>query len=130
MAYVTTQELARYAIEELEAGVNSSVLASKLAAYLVEERRSRDLPAVLRVVNEELARRGSSQVIITAAHTVTEQSKNELARILGVINPVFTEVIDPSVIGGVKARSGETEIDLTVRGKLNRFKTNIVNSGN
>jgi len=86
------------------------------------------MSAVMRAIDEELARRGSAQVTITAAHAVSEQTKKQLAALLEIKNPQFNEVIDPSVIGGVKARSGESEIDLTVRGRLNRFKTEISES--
>jgi F0F1-type ATP synthase delta subunit len=130
MGKISTNELAMYAVEQLESGSNIKHVSSSIAAFLLEERRSRDMPAVLRAVDEELAKRGSAQVTITAAHAVTEETKKQLAVLLEVKNPVFSEVIDPSVVGGVKARSGESEIDLTVRGRLNRFKTNIVNQEN
>ena len=125
MSKITTNELAVYAVEQLESGSDIKYLSSSIAAFLMEERRSRDMPIVLRAIDEELARRGSSQVMITSAHAVSNQTKKQLAQLLEVKNPVFSETIDPSVIGGVKARSGESEIDLTVRGRLNRFKTAI-----
>jgi F0F1-type ATP synthase delta subunit len=78
----------------------------------------------------ELSRRGNDQVVITAAHETSSDVKKQISELLGVKNPTFTEIIDKNVIGGVKARSGETEIDLTVRGRLNRFKSNIVNQEN
>lgn len=128
MSKVTTNELAMYAVDQLEAGVQSPTLAKQLAAFMLEERRSRELPTVLRAIDEELVRRGSAQVTITAAHTVSDETKKQLAALLEIENPQFTEVIDPSVIGGVKARSGEKEVDLTVRNKLNKFKTAIMRS--
>jgi F0F1-type ATP synthase delta subunit len=129
MAKISNAELAIFAVDQLESGVETIIVAQKLAAYLLEERRSREMPAILRSIDEELHRRGSSQIIITAAHETDIETKKQLAQVLGVENPIFSEVIDRTVIGGVKARSGETEIDLTVRGRLNRFKTNIVSSG-
>lgn len=126
MSKIPMNELAAYVVDELEKGSESQLVARKLASYLLEERRSRDFPAVLRAVDEELARRGSAQVVITSAHEVTEETKKQLAELLGIDNPVFSEVIDSTVIGGVKARSGESEIDLTVRARLNKFKTQIV----
>ena len=126
MAKVSVQELAKYAVDQIEAGASSAVVAEKIAAFLLEERRSRDHAAVMRAVDEELAKRGSAQVVITAAHEVSEETKKQLATLLDVKNPVFSEVIDDSVIGGVKARSGDNEIDLTVRGRLNKFKNKIV----
>jgi F0F1-type ATP synthase delta subunit len=129
MARITMNDLAKYVADELEKGSSAQVVSHKLASYLLEERRSRDLPAVLRAIDEEHAKRGSAQVTITSAHEVTEQTKKQLAELLGVTSPIYSEVIDASVIGGVKARSGETEIDLTVRARLNNFKTSIVNQG-
>lgn len=126
MSKITINELAIYAVEQLESDPSIKNLASKITAFLLEERRSRDMPAVLRAVDEELARRGSSQVTITSAHAVSEQAKKQLAELLEVKNPSFHEIIDLSVIGGVKARSGETEIDLTVKAKLQRFKAKVM----
>ena len=127
MSKIATHELASYIVDELEKGSDSQLVARKIASYLLEERRSRDFPAILRAVDAELARRGSAQVTITSAHKVEEETKKQLAELLDLQNPVFSEVIDKSVIGGVKARSGESEIDLTVRARLNNFKSKIVN---
>ena len=123
---ITANQLAIYAVDELEKGSNTELVAEKLASYLLEERRSRDMPTLMRAINEVLSERGSDQVTITSAHAVSEETKQQLAKLLGAQDPVFSEVIDPSLIGGVKARSGESEIDLSVRGKLNRFKAKIV----
>jgi F0F1-type ATP synthase delta subunit len=35
---------------------------------------------------------------------------------------IVTEVADPSVIGGVQIRLSDRQLDLTVEGKLNKFK--------
>jgi len=126
MSKITTNELAKYAVDRLEAGVEPNVVAQSVASLLLDERRSRELPVIMRAIDEELSSRGSTQVVITAAHETSDQVKKQLATLLEVSDPVITEVIDLSVIGGVKARSGESEIDLTVRGKLNKFKSLIV----
>lgn len=130
MAKISINELAEYAVNQLETGAQAPALAKQLAAYLLQERRSRDMPAIMRAIDVELASRGSDQVVITSAHETSQEVKQQIAQLLGAKNPIFSQVIDPNVIGGVKARSGESEIDMTVRGRLNRFKTNIVNSGN
>ena len=102
-------------------------VSSKVAAYLIDERKTTELPKVMRAIEEELARKGSTQVVVTSAREVSSEIKMQLAEMLNAQNPVFTEIIDKNVIGGVKARSGEQEIDLTVRGRLNRFKAKVVN---
>lgn len=127
MTKITVNQLASYAVDELERGATSKHVARSIAGYLLQERQTRDYPKVIRAVEQELARRGSNQVTITSAHTVSDDVKKQLAKLLGADKPIFHEIVDPSVIGGVKAKSGETEVDLTVRARLNNFRTNIVN---
>ncbi|HMT55755.1 MAG TPA: F0F1 ATP synthase subunit delta [Candidatus Saccharibacteria bacterium] len=128
MAKITVQQLAVYAVDQLEAGISSRKVAQKVASYLLDSRQSRELSSVLRAIEATLNKRGSSQVVITSAHEVSETVKQQLASLLGAKSPVFHEDIDPKVIGGVKARFGESEIDLTVRGRLNRFKSVVTRS--
>ena len=128
MGKISTRQLAKYVVDELEKGSNPTGVARHLAAYLLDSRQSRELAKVIRLIEDELNARGQSQVEITGAHEVSEQIKQELANLLGANNPVFHTSIDKSVIGGVKARSGESEIDLTVRGRLNKFKAKLINS--
>jgi F0F1-type ATP synthase delta subunit len=130
MAKITFQQLAVYAVDQLEAGMAIQDVARNISAYLLQERRSREVSSVIRAIEAELNKRGKTQVVVTSAHTVSDDVKQQLAELLGAKNAVFHDEIDPNVIGGVKARSGETEIDLTVRGRLNRFKTQIVSGGN
>lgn len=128
MAKVTIQELATYAVDEIQSGVAEKTVAQKIAAFLLEERRSRDAAQVMRAIDSELARRGTDHVVITSAHEVSEEVKKELASLLDVKKPIFSDVIDSSVIGGVKAQSGEKQIDLTVRAKLQKFKSEVMRS--
>ena len=114
--------LVNYAVAEIENGTPVSKVAQKIAAFLMDERRTREAPALMRAIEAELNKRGSTQVTLTSAHELSDAVKSQLATALGADNPVFNEVIDPSVIGGVRARSGEKELDLTVRNKLNKFK--------
>ena len=125
MSKVSIVELAKYAVDRIEAGENPTSLSKKLAAFLIDERRSREAASLMRMGDEELTRRGKPQVNITAAHDVSEEVKKQLAQLLEVNNPTFSETIDPAVIGGVRARSGESEIDLTIQSKLQTFKSRI-----
>ena len=127
MSSITTTELAEYVVTEIASGESMREVSSKVAAYLIDERKTTELPKVMRAIEEELARKGSTQVVVTSAREVSSEIKMQLAEMLNAQNPVFTEIIDKNVIGGVKARSGEQEIDLTVRGRLNRFKAKVVN---
>lgn len=125
MSVVGRQQLAEYVVDRIEAGAQLNVVAAEMASVLIDERRTRDMAAVLRAVEKELARRGSVQVTITSMHEVSEAVKVQLVSLLGVENPVFESVIDKSVLGGVKAQAGEKQIDLTVRARLNKFKAKV-----
>jgi len=127
---ITNNELAGYVVDQLEAGVNSELVARRVASLLIDERRTRDASTLLRAIEAALNDRGQTQITVTSAHELTIEIKNQLANILDVKSPVITEVIDPSVIGGVKARAGEKEIDLTVRARFNRFKKQVTKQGN
>ena len=126
MSKISIKQLAKYAIDQLEAGSDLSDVSQKLASFLLQERRTRDATQLFRAIDRELDERGSTQVVITSAHEISEDVKAQLADMLGAKNPVYDEVIDKSVIGGVKAVAGESQVDLTVRAKLNKFKQAVV----
>jgi len=125
MAKVTIKQLATYAVDKIDQGAEMRDIATEIASVLLEERRTRDVAAVLRAIEKELAARGKVQVTVTSVHEVSEAVKMQLASLLGVENPVFDQVIDKSVIGGVKAQAGEKQIDLTARARLNKFKQQL-----
>lgn len=122
MTKTHNKQLAEIAVDALEKGVSVRTVADQIAATLIVERRSRDVAGVVRAIEKELARRGAVQVTVTSVHKVESAVKEQLARALGVNKPYFSEVIDSSVIGGVKATVLDQELDLTVKGKLMSFK--------
>ena len=125
MSRINSAQLAGYAVNRLTDGVTTAQVAAEIASVLIDERRTRDVAAVLRAIEKELAARGKVQVTVTSAHEVSDAVKMRLASLLGVDNPVFDTVIDSSVIGGVKAQAGEKQIDLTARARLNKFKQQL-----
>lgn len=128
MAKISKNQLAVYAVDRLESGVNLDRVARELAGFLLHERRTREASDVLRAIDVEMSKRGRSNVTITSAFPVSSEIKRLLADMLSAQNPKFDEVIDPNVIGGVAARAGEHTIDLTVRTKLNAFKARVTRS--
>lgn len=119
---ITISQLAEYALDRIDRGADHSHVAQTIASFLTDERRTREAPAVFRAIEKELAQRGRTHITLTSAYEVGTDAKQQIAELFNIENPVFETVIDPRVVGGVKARAGEHEIDLTVRAKLNRFK--------
>lgn len=127
MSKISPVQLAEYVVNQIESGKDVGVVSKMIAGYLVDARQTRESSKVMRAIEAELNKRGTTQVEITSAHQISDETKKQLAELLDAKNPVFSENIDPSVIGGVKAKAGEKQVDLTVRGRLNRFKAKVVN---
>lgn len=122
MSRISTKQLALYAADQLAAGVSAQQLAQAVAQVLVAERRSRDVLVFSRLLEQELAKRGTTQIVVTSAHGVDKLIKERLAQMMGVNKALFHEVVDESVIGGVKAQTHDAYIDLTVQGQLKAIK--------
>ena len=125
MAKITTKQLAHYAADQLQHGVTGKQVSLHIAALLVSERRSKDALAFARALEVELDSRGLTQVTITSAHEVSEAIKREVAHHLNAKNPTYTTVIDPTVIGGLKASTLHAQIDITIQGQLQSFKRKV-----
>ncbi|HEY4160612.1 MAG TPA: F0F1 ATP synthase subunit delta [Candidatus Saccharimonadales bacterium] len=102
--------------------------ARELAAYLLSERRVGELESLLRDVQADWATKGYVEVLARSVHPLNDAVKGDIAARVRPLFPqadtiVVTEVIDPSVIGGVQIRLSDRQLDLSIEGKLNTFKT-------
>ncbi len=128
MAKISHRQIAEYAVDQLESGLQSDQLAKVLAAYLLDIRQTRELPKLMRAVQDVLAQRGRTQIEIVSAHQVSQDLKQQIKQAFGAQNPIFHQTIDPKIVGGFQAFSAEKQLDLSVRTKLNRFKTAVIRS--
>ena len=111
-----------YAVEQLDKGVDPGLVWRSVAALLIADHRSRDTRAFGRALEAELIRRGMTPVTITSATPIDSRVRDSLSKLLGVAHPSYTEVIDVSVIGGVRAEAASRLLDLTVESKLKSLK--------
>ncbi len=98
-----------------------------VASYLLETRRTGELDSILRDITADWARVGYVEVIARTAHILTDATKQDIAAQVKKLYPqaekvVVTEVADPAVIGGVRISVANQQLDLSVQGKLNKFK--------
>lgn len=101
--------------------------AKKVAAYLLSEGRAKELDSLLRDVQADWAQRGYVEVIVRTAHELESSAKNDIVARLQQLYPkaneiAVTEVLDPSVLGGVQISLADKQLDLSVEAKLNKFK--------
>lgn len=122
MAQATIRQIAE-AVLDLSKQHSEAQLAKAVAAYVVAERRSADLGAIMREVARLRNQRGMTEATITTAVPATNAVKQEVKRLIGDRNVVINEVVDKNVIGGVRIEANDYYLDLTVRNRLNKLKT-------
>jgi F-type H+-transporting ATPase subunit delta len=94
-----------------------------LAAYLVEHNRTDEVDLVVNDIAHELfEQKGQLLVDVTSARPLSEQVRAELTRVLKDATAAhevsLTENIDPSLLGGLIARTPDAQLDASVRTKL------------
>lgn len=108
-------------------GSVSKQYARELAAYLLAERRVGELDSLLRDVQADWAAKGHVEVVARSARPLSDEARQDITARIRPLFPaadklVVTEVADPSVIGGVQLYLADRQLDLSVEGKLNKFK--------
>jgi F-type H+-transporting ATPase subunit delta len=110
----------------LKSGGNKG-FAKEVAAYLLAERRVNGLDSIMRDVMDDWSKAGYLEVLAYSAHPLTVELKRDITARIQAVSPqakkiVITEQLDPSVVGGVRLRLANRQLDLSVEHKLNRFK--------
>jgi F-type H+-transporting ATPase subunit delta len=122
VAKPTKRQIAE-AVFALSGKASQAKLAKVLAAYLVAERRSGELDAIMRELKTIRERtNGTQEVTITTAFPATDKVKKQLKGLLSNDKVIMNEVIDKNVIGGVRMEANDYYLDLTVRNRLNKLK--------
>jgi F0F1-type ATP synthase delta subunit len=111
----------------LAPGLNTKQFSRSIAAYLLETGRTGELSSLMRDVMEYRAEHGIVEVVAVSAHELSTQVQTDIRTQVKRLQPdakhiIISEVIDPNVIGGVRLELPHQQLDLSVRGKLNRFK--------
>lgn len=101
--------------------------AQQIAALLLYEGRVGELDSLLRDIQADWALHGYVEVLARSAFPLTDTVRQDIEQRIRPLFPaaekiVVTEVIDPSVIGGVQIHLADRQLDLSVEAKLNTFK--------
>ena len=99
-----------------------------LAAFLVENRRTDEIDMLVNDISRELfLQKGELVVDVTSARPLTDDIRRELAaslkRATGANDVQLTEAVDPSLLGGLIARTPDAQLDASVRSKLKQLAT-------
>lgn len=124
----TNADIARTIVAQLLSGTSRAEVATRLAAYLVEERRPNDLRGIMREVEKQmLSDHGRLYVRAVSRHPLSEEQTQTITQIFGTqpgVKEVVVETeIDTTVVGGVRCETANSRLDLTVRRQLQNLKT-------
>ncbi len=106
---------------------SSKKLSKDVAAYLLNEKRVKELDSILRDIQSDWANDGYIDTIVFSAHPLTDNLVNQIKTELFGIYPnaktiKISNIIDRSLIGGIKIEIASTQQDLSVKAKLKRFE--------
>ncbi|HRN97628.1 MAG TPA: F0F1 ATP synthase subunit delta [Candidatus Saccharibacteria bacterium] len=125
---ISRRKLADYFADEFVAGKKDIHL--RLAAYLIDTKRTRELAIIVRDIEYNLAMRGQVIADVMSAHELTTATRKQIEALVHTIKPkasvYFRTAVDPTVIGGVKVEALEQVMDSTVKNKLTMLKANKV----
>lgn len=113
----------------LKNGVNKR-FNREIAAYLLSEGRTSELDSLLRDVVSDWAEAGHVEVTARSARPLSAAVQADIRRKVKKVYPdvkkiVINEVIDPEVVGGVRLNLPNSQLDLSIRTKLNVFKQSV-----
>jgi F0F1-type ATP synthase delta subunit len=122
-ARLSRRKIALFVTNKLLTGTHQAhEVLRELAAYLVTERRTRELDLIVRDIEETLATQGVVVADIASARPLDAAVKAEIATMLGAETVQLRESIDETLLGGIRIDTPGKRFDGTIRHKLNALR--------
>jgi F0F1-type ATP synthase delta subunit len=102
---------------------DTATLAQEVAAYLITERRVKDLDSLMRdvaLVRQETY--GITEATATTALPLSEEVRRDIKAYLKAPNLVLNEAQDTTLVGGLRLESSDTQLDVSVHDRLRKLK--------
>lgn len=115
---ISRRKLAAFVADGVTRGDDISDLLESLAAYLIDTRRTREADLVVRTIEDELEARGTTIATVVSARGLDADMRDAIGRLLDARTLEVREVIDPSVLGGVRVDTPSTRLDATIKHRL------------
>ena len=120
---LSRRQLARHAASQLLGGTAKERVLQQLAAYLVANHREREVDLLARDLETALADHGYIKATVTSARSLSTEAKNAVLDIVqskykGAKNIELVEELDASLIGGFKLRLPDSQLDESIKAKL------------
>lgn len=122
------RKIAAQVAERLLAGKKNAV--TELAAYLIETGRVREMDLIVRDIETALAERGVLLADVVSSRKLSSEAEKEVQKYLknttGARTIHLRETVDSELLGGVRVSIPGSELDSTLRHKLNLLKASKV----
>jgi len=126
---LSRRAVAAYVATGLIDGKNKKALLTQLAGYLVESKRTKELDLIVRDIEFNLAEKGHVNATITSAYDLSTETKKALEAFVkkktNATKVSLSNMVDPSVLGGIKIATAGRELDQTVAHQLTVLKTRL-----
>lgn len=121
-ARLSRRKVAALLADELIAGQD---VTKKLAAYLIESKKTRELSLYVRDIEAALCERGVLLANVASSYQLADDTKNTIVHYLkkktGAKDVYLRPEVDPSLLGGVRIETPDQRLDTTLRHRLNQL---------
>jgi F-type H+-transporting ATPase subunit delta len=125
---LSRRKLASYLADELATGKKD--VPERLAAFLVDTKRMRELPLIIRDIEDALVARGIVVADVDSAHELNSATMKLLESFVKDQTNAryvhFRTSVDETLLGGVRVNVPGQELDATLRRKLTNLKATKV----
>lgn len=121
-ARLSRRKVAKLLADELIVGND---ITQKLAAYLIETKRIRELLLYVRDIEAALAERGILLADVASSHQLAADTESTivdyLKKSLGAKDVYLRLNVDPNLLGGVRIETSDKRLDTTLRNRINQL---------
>jgi len=127
MTKIARTELAEVLAERTLHVDDPKLLAQEIAAYLLTQNRTADLESLVRDIMQYRMDRGIVEGVAVGAHELGEQVLDDVKVVLKQEFPaaktvIVRERVQPDLVGGVRVKMANDQLDMSVQAKLGKFK--------
>lgn len=125
---LSRRKLAKFVADKVQSGDSADAL-KQAAAYLIEAKQTHSVGLLVRDIEEVLARSGVVVADITSARSLSAEDKAAVAKLLGAKELQVREIIDSSVLGGMRIEVSGKRLDATLKHKIDLLKETGLRKG-
>lgn len=124
MTHISRRQLASYVADSLVAGKTEVI--DQLSAYLVSERRVKEVDSLVRDIEKALESRGTLVAHVSSSHGLDPVQQEKIESLLkeryNAKHVVIDNRTEKYLLGGVVIRTASDELDSSLRRNINRLK--------